>query len=188
MNTENNQRTRETDRRIKQTVFTLMIRDRKPIHRITVRDVCEGAGIHRSTFYAHYQDVYEVVEKAERNMSVHLAETFLKQLDSGAGAEACFESLFAFIGEHREFYRLYLNETHKAGVIGIATDLFQERFPGWDPDPSGSVGREYHLTFFLYGLTAMVRAWINGGCLQTPAELCRILKQQGTVQDRMMDW
>ena len=192
MNTANNQRSRDTDRRIVQAVYELMSEEKKTLSRVTVRDVCERAEIHRSTFYAHYQDVYDVVEQVEKTMSVKLAETFLTQLNEGAHASACFESLFSFIAEYRDFYRLYLNETHKSGVIGIAAELFRERLDRADsPKEFGHAGKaeeEYHTAFFLHGITALVRNWIDGGCRESPHDLYEILQRQSSVQQWMTGW
>lgn len=33
----------------------------KPVQNITVREITEHADINRSTFYLHYQDVYDLV-------------------------------------------------------------------------------------------------------------------------------
>lgn len=191
MNKANNHRAKETNRAIIQAVFELMIEGQKPLSRITIQDVCERAGIHRSTFYAHYQDIYDVVERVEKTMSVRLAESFLEQLEAGAHADACFENLFAFIAEHREFYRLYLNETHKAGVIGVATELFRDRLKKIDYTRLGYANedeQEYHMTFYLHGITALIRRWIDRDCRESPHELYEIMKRQSVSQQWMMEW
>ena len=71
MNVKNNRLNRETDEKIIRTVYAMMTQQHRPIGKITVREICEGAGVHRSTFYAHYQDVYDLVEKVEQSMSQH---------------------------------------------------------------------------------------------------------------------
>ena len=45
----------------------------KPIQSITVRELCERTGINRSTFYNHYRDVYDLLEKIEEEMLAELA-------------------------------------------------------------------------------------------------------------------
>ena len=104
MNTKNNRLNRETDEKIIRTVYGMMTREKRPIGKITVREICEQAEIHRSTFYAHYQDVYDLVERVERNMSRQLTESFFRKMDEKAPARDCFTEIFSFIREHREFY------------------------------------------------------------------------------------
>lgn len=53
--------------------FTELLK-KKPIQEITVREICERTGINRSTFYNHYQDVYDLLEQIENEMLGELAE------------------------------------------------------------------------------------------------------------------
>ena len=76
MNVKNNRLGRETDERIIRAVYAMMTREHRPIGKITVREICERTGVHRSTFYAHYQDVYDLVERVEKSMSRQLTEAF----------------------------------------------------------------------------------------------------------------
>ncbi len=63
----------ETDSRAKLTkslirqAFTGLLQQ-KPIQHITVKELCQKAGINRSTFYAHYMDIYDLLEKLEEDM------------------------------------------------------------------------------------------------------------------------
>ena len=42
----------------------------KPLRSITVKELCEQAGLNRGTFYAHYADVYDLLEQIEAEMKV----------------------------------------------------------------------------------------------------------------------
>lgn len=55
----------------------LELLSRKPIQSISVRELCEEAGINRGTFYAHYKDLYDLREKIEGEM----LEDFQRALD-----------------------------------------------------------------------------------------------------------
>ena len=59
MNVKNNRLNRETDEKIIRAVYAMMTQEHRPIGKITVREICERTGIHRSTFYAHYRDVFD---------------------------------------------------------------------------------------------------------------------------------
>lgn len=43
----------------------LALRARKPLEKITVKDLCQGAQIHKSTFYAHFADLYALSDELE---------------------------------------------------------------------------------------------------------------------------
>ena len=53
----------KTERAIQEAF--LAQRAEKPLEKIRVRELCEAAQIHKSTFYAHYPDVYALADAME---------------------------------------------------------------------------------------------------------------------------
>ena len=193
MNVKNNRLIRETDEKIIRAVYTMMTQEHRPVGKITVREICERTGIHRSTFYAHYQDVYDLVEKVEKDMSRQLTEAFFRRLDEKASAKDCFTEVFSFIREHREFYRYYLTESGQYGVLQLAWETIRDRAAAAEADPAlfgvdTQEEMEYHGMFFLAGMTAVVRQWLQNGCREEPSDLYEILHRQGAVQETMIGW
>lgn len=45
---------------------------KKPINKITVKEICEMAEINRATFYKHYLDVYDLLDKLEQEFLTEL--------------------------------------------------------------------------------------------------------------------
>lgn len=64
--TGNDQRTRLTHSLLRKAFTELL--QQKPIQRITVKELCQKAGVNRSTFYAHYTDIYDLLSKLEEDM------------------------------------------------------------------------------------------------------------------------
>lgn len=48
--------------------FTGLLKQ-KPIQSISIKELCEAAGINRGTFYAHYTDIYDLLAKMEEDMA-----------------------------------------------------------------------------------------------------------------------
>ncbi|MCF2643261.1 TetR/AcrR family transcriptional regulator [Roseburia hominis] len=44
----------------------------KPLARITVKEICEDAGVNRSTYYAHFTDPYDQLKKLESDIMVDM--------------------------------------------------------------------------------------------------------------------
>lgn len=63
---EKDQRTQLTRSLIRQAFTGLL--QQKPLQHITVKELCQKAGINRSTFYAHYVDIYDLLAKVEEDM------------------------------------------------------------------------------------------------------------------------
>ena len=41
---------------------TLNLAEKKPLRKITVKDIVSACGITRNTFYYHFHDIYEVLD------------------------------------------------------------------------------------------------------------------------------
>ncbi len=59
-------RTFKTEQAIK-NAFTLL-RSKKELEKITVKELCQSACINKSTFYAHYRDIYELSDTLEEEV------------------------------------------------------------------------------------------------------------------------
>ena len=57
-------RIQKTERAIKNAFIEL--RSKKPLEKITVKELCELAMINKSTFYSHYEDIYALSETMEQ--------------------------------------------------------------------------------------------------------------------------
>ncbi len=181
MNIKNNKRSQVTDEHIIRAVYRAIAEEHKPLARITVREICEETGINRSTFYAHYQDVYDVVEKTEKNMSEKLTLSAIEAAGEFSSMESIFERVFAFVREHSEFYRIYFSEMHHSGIIGIAWNMVNEHMGLQRYDQLGfrsQAEMEYTGVYFIHGVSAMLRLWIETGCMETPRELVVFLVHQ----------
>lgn len=77
---ENDLRVIKTEKIIKQTIIELL--QRKEIKQITVNDICKSALIGRSTFYNHFQDKYEVLEKMVEEVSDEFAQMIKKRFEN----------------------------------------------------------------------------------------------------------
>ena len=77
-------RVRVTQKLIREA-FTGLLKQ-KPIQSISIKELCELAGINRGTFYAHYRDIYDLREKIEDEMYRDVLDALKPLLDEGAGA------------------------------------------------------------------------------------------------------
>ena len=64
---------RKTDARVRYTQKVLKdsflcLLEKKPVNKITVKEVCELAGLNRATFYAHYTDCFALLDSIENDI------------------------------------------------------------------------------------------------------------------------
>ena len=60
MNIKNNRRRRQSKERIEKAFIESL--QTKELHQITVSDICKACQLNRSTFYANYEDIYDLAD------------------------------------------------------------------------------------------------------------------------------
>ena len=168
MNTANNQLRQDTDRRLREALLAFMEQGREP----TVGELCEQAQINRSTFYRHYLDVYDLMEKTETQIQKGLAQVLVTDEPEQ------LEHLVRYVGEYRNFYRIYLKKnldgSMEDGFQAIWETRLKQRFLA-----AGITDERRMLYYFHYvraGMTTVLRLWLEDGCRETPEEIAHILR------------
>ena len=134
----------------------------KPVRRITVRELCESAGINRGTFYAHYLDVYDLLEQIENELLEEFEESFAAQLKGNpgllTGADVC-RAIFTLFQENSELCVILLGDDKFAEVAKrIYMSAYRARFP--------EVPVRKLETFYLFtsaGCIALLKRWLTEG-------------------------
>ncbi len=88
----------------------LELRREKPLGKITVRELCERAGIGRGTFYAHYCDVYDLNDKLESELFGQFSAALngaLKSNNIRSTLDAC-RTVFSLLSENKTLCKLIL--------------------------------------------------------------------------------
>lgn len=169
MNTPNNKRRRESVERIEK-VFIELLQSRE-LGEIRVSDICKGAGLNRTTFYANYADVYSLADSIRDKLEKSVAELYREERDTGVNSHD-YLKLFRHIQENQIFYRTYfkLGYDHNYKILAYDTQLaqqyFQNRFI------------EYHMEFFRSGLTKIIKMWLEKGCQESPEDMFDIIKSE----------
>lgn len=91
-------------RKLIKNTFIKMLSEKKEISKISVSELVERAEISRATFYAHFDDIYAVVEEFEREI---IDEFFTNaKLLATNDYGKFFEALFSFMKQNDENYKM----------------------------------------------------------------------------------
>lgn len=177
MNTKNNQRFHDTEMRIQKTLFELL--KTQELRQVTVRTVCEKSCINRSTFYAHYTDIYDLAEKAGREMMSGIIDLFHTADDALTFflTEEYLVQLISYIKENKDFYDIFLNHCPPSVINSGFSQLWEvsgkpymEAFGLKDESEMW-----YHFTFFKAGFLAILSEWLQKGCTEMPEKIASIV-------------
>ncbi len=169
MNTKNNKRRRESVEKIEKAFVELL--QNHDIKEISVSEICTMTGLNRSTFYANYIDIYDLAEKVMKDLQREFSDVFsdYDYYNEQTGAQKMFEH----IKDNQLFYKTYFK----------LEEVISSDWLPYDPQRAiNSFGNEknvkYHIEFFRSGLNAIIKLWLNGGCVESPEELAQVLKTE----------
>lgn len=172
MNTKNNQRFQENEKKIRECFISLL--DSTDIDRITVRMICERTGLHRSTFYAHYEDIYDLLRRTEvfMNAALHSEIRELMQEKDFYRNPDFFVRFLKHMEKHRTFYHACLKKRNSFPIQEGAEQLFESVIRPACAEKGITDEEEmmYYFTFYQAGITMIYKRWIDGGCRE-PAEV-----------------
>ena len=134
----------------------------KKIEHITVKDITDKAGYHRSTFYEYFVDIYDVLNQLEDSLLEHIEKNVFNKLDGELSDDLTQniatiydekgEHLSVLLGENGD--PIFLNKV-KAVMKPVLTDTF---------GLSGEVVHTaYIFEFASSGILAAVTHWYKNG-------------------------
>lgn len=165
--------------------------EERPLAYITVSDLCKRAGVNRSTFYLHYENIGDLLRETSRYLLDDFVACFPAQdtslqarLAAGDTAELVFltpEYLCPYLTYIRDNARVFstaLAHIQPLGFDAAYRRLFQNVLdPILDRFHYPAADRLYVMRFYLNGITALVCAWLEGGCRESVEEMTRILRE-----------
>lgn len=182
MNIVFNQRYQSTEEKIQRALFSLL-RLRRDVN-ISIKELCYEAGINRSSFYAHYEDINDLMIKTEQSLSSGIAQIFSMNTK---WSEQTFVQLFEFLYKNRDFYRAYFLAGERMFMERDFTEYItavRKNNRAIDFDASEEV---YHMAFFAGGLKALSKSWLLKNCPQTPEQMAKILTNEYRVNSKYFD-
>lgn len=161
MEKRENQRVMLSKRLIKESLIRLMSQD--SIHKISIRTLCEEAGINRSTFYKYYGSQYDVLAEIEAEFIAGIQET-LDDGDSSAKSSARkLNTICAYIEQNIGLVQLLIgnnvNHDFPAKLFSLPQirATLAERLAGhYDAE-----SQDYIYSFLISGCYQMIQEWLR---------------------------
>ncbi len=158
---------------------------------ITVKEICEKAGVNRSTFYLHYETIDDLLSESIEYMN----EQFLSymKLDSNkiisrirdcSLDELYFitpEYLTPYLNYVKENKRLFKTATEKPGTLRV-NETYDKMFinvfmPILERFQVPSQDRSYLMAFYIQGIIAVIMEWLKRDCSDSLERIISIIVQ-----------
>lgn len=176
MNKKENMGFQKTHQRIQETLMAMI--EKKPIQSITVSDLCKAVDINRSTFYAHFTDIYAVMESICEKLENELIEEYKANYVLGTDmlSNDYMIVFLTHIEQNQGFYKAYMSESNmnilQQSMALLKAEVMQPIFKRMDV--SDRIG-DYYFNFFSAGIVTILRQWLYDGCPESPGELAEII-------------
>ncbi len=183
-------RAKKDDRRVKYTKMVLKdsllkLLSEKDISRITIKEICDGADVNRATFYAHYADQYDLLEKIENelfdNIRAYLAGNEQRGYPSSdsewSDTVNMVAEIFDYLKENAALCKLLLNDRRNLDfqkrIMTLVYDPYFLRLA--DGSPFTREELEYVYSFTLTGCVGLVQTWLDTGMAQSSRMIADLL-------------
>ena len=179
MNQEN-QRIKLTKRLVREALLKLL--EKKPLRQISVRELCETAGINRSTFYRHYGAPENVLQEIQTDVIQHIID-LADEHGSSVPMREYLERVCEFLWENRKVNRILLSSQTQSASTELfhmtsnalwTVRMFRPEMEDMDP-----ITDQAAMLFVESGCYAVFRWWLQEEVAKTPKEiagtLCRLI-------------
>ena len=173
MNIKNNKRYKSSSKKIEDSFLALILNNK--YEDITISQICKQAGINRSTFYEHYDDINHLIIKIEGNFAKGMATIFEFGLRQ---THEAFIEMFTFVKENKYFYKAFLNIPYTT----IAEKNAKTQVLSNLKDNSNIITNDYEIyyraSFFGAGIKELCRLWLERDCQETPQQMAELLLKE----------
>lgn len=168
MNVSNNKRYIETEERIHLAFERLL--SFKSFNEITVNNICKEAGISRPSFYAHYEDINDMINQIELEKSLPIRQMLISADQLTVDS---FEAYFDYLKTNKSFYVAYLSTSTRGNVTNDLMNTFIHTI-----NISNSDHIHYTMIFLMAGLKSIAYNWLADGCKTSSHTLAHIAFKQ----------
>lgn len=168
----------------------LSLLETKDFDYITVKEICEKAHVNRSTFYLHYESLYDLLDesmeyvngrflafmKAEGNIETVKKDSSLDELIFVT--PKYLTPYLKYIKENRRLFKTVIENAAILKLDEAYEDLFNHIFvPVMERFHFASPDREYIIAFYLHGLMAIITRWLENDCGETTEQIIKIIQR-----------
>ena len=169
----------------------LELLSRKSFAYISVKEICEKAGVNRSTFYLHYETINDLLNESMQYMSSQFLTYFKASTRSMISRlrDCPLDELnlitpeyltpyLNYIRDHKRLFQtavenasfLRLDETYDKMFRYVFLPIL-ERYQIPEPD------RPYTMAFYVHGLMAIISEWLHDDCADSIDHVIAVMQR-----------
>lgn len=167
----------------------IVLLEKKDFDYITIKEICERAGVNRSTFYLHYENTWDLLQETTRYIiNKHLTYYSTETKGISLRYETCEKKELLFITtEYLTPYLTFIKENQRLFKIAIKQFKvmnFQEVYGNMFTHIFNPILARFHvpekkrayvMKFYLSGIFAIVTEWLDKDCADDITDIIEII-------------
>lgn len=154
----------------------------KPIQEITVTELCQQSNINRTTFYLHYQDAYDMLEKMQEDfyneLMEHMDGIAFASDSSSLEIPQFLVEILKYLRSHADICSIVVGD-HGDGsfimrLMNIARDKSVTEYAQLYQSAKAE-DIEIFYTYVSHGCLGVLKNWFSTNMSQPPEELATVL-------------
>ncbi|MBR1413881.1 MAG: TetR/AcrR family transcriptional regulator [Bacilli bacterium] len=165
-----NSSSRKTENIIKET-FAMLMKEKHELNNITVTELVTRANITRSSFYTHYDSIYDLArEIQDETLDFLMAGT--DEIHDLAGLNAYFDKVIKHLKENETFYRMLLASDEPLLFTNKLNKLMSSKLNDFFKDNNDGLT----ISFFADGCISLLIKHFRGNDERTLDEINQFMK------------
>jgi AcrR family transcriptional regulator len=162
----------------------------KRVQDITVRELTDLCDLNRGTFYIHYKDVFDMVDRIENELIDSFGQV-LNQFTSNEVIEhpgRFFTQIFELMRDNNDIVSVLVGPNGDLKFINQIKQLVRERCVTSWPEIFGGKGEQhsdYFSGFIVSGFVGLFEAWFQKGMAETPEEMAALAEGMVLLSGRI---
>ena len=175
---------------IKMDKAFLQLLETKDFEYISIKEICEKAGVNRSTFYLHYDNTSDLLRESihymnEQFMSYYQTkddELFITRLKSCPMEELILVEpkylmpYLTYVKDNKKLFKTAISKSVSMNLEETYQRMFRHVFnPIMERFDFPVSERNYVIAFYINGIIAIIMEWVKNDCCDTIEQITDII-------------
>ncbi len=158
MNEKENRRTAMTKKMLQKSLVEIL--EKKPIHEITIKEICDNADINRSTFYRHYNTTHDLYDEIYNNVYADIMQIVNQHRSPNFNSADIMTRILQYCEENRRLCLVLLSKNGELNIGQSFSNLVTQAILS-APDSAPSKLHMYIIQFLAAGMANFIWTWLN---------------------------
>ncbi|MBR5594007.1 MAG: TetR/AcrR family transcriptional regulator [Bacteroidaceae bacterium] len=174
---------------IKMDEALITLLEKKDFEYITIKEICDTAGVNRSTFYLHYENTSDLLKETTRYIiDKHLTYYETDKTRISLQFETCkreellfitdeyLEPYLTFIKDNQRLFKISIKQFNSLSMNEVYSKMFDHIFsPILERFHVPEKEHAYVMKFYLTGVFAIVMEWLDKNCSDDMETVTRVI-------------